>query len=855
VRLADGQILIAGGIGVDGVPLASAEIYQADGTFASASPMFAPRSRHACVLLPNAQVLAIGGDGVGTAELYDPIANTWQTVDGMGQPRSGATATLLRDHRVLIAGGSAPDGTPLDSVEVFNLQERTLTPFDAPLTAPRDGFSAVLQNDGTVLFIGGTNSDGVLASIDIFSPADDSITPGPALNVPRTSHSATLLLDGRTLIAGGFDGNQELDTVELYDPAAGAFQLLDAKLPIARRDHLALLVPGNGGVLIAGGRQGDQAQSATDLFQPFDSSIIPLGDLTLPRSAMAGAAISEGTILATGGVNADGTQAGCGILLLPALQLGESLYRPSDLVQVSGSNFRPNTKVNFTLELVSGGAAALSNSRLLTPSATTGGGGQLLIVSGFSAVSIMNAIASDAGKTVLIIGQTPDGTTVQTTAPVRVATSISINQPSGLYAGLNGTFLAQLTRGASTVPMTGLFSLSATSASGGCFTNVTDGSSNTIIVSELPPAGAVTSTLNTSGTGALLSKSVSDVSLTPLKVIASYTGDTANDAASSLICFQAVSRTPTLQLSGPGPTALAGSPFNLSALVAAQPGSPQPKLNGIVNFAFGGFPLGAGQTSAQVLSPPSLTSTRSFTPLTVGALTFTAQYSGDSFFDNTASAAPLTVNVQKANSSLAMPSPQTTFHCDSAYSSTVLLSFAPALGLTNQTLSLQSRNTDGSVRTFPGSTATVNVVNPGLASGTFNVASLPASVTSVQAVFAGDPLLNGSQSGTTQLTLATSPSSVVVIAPSSPHANPAPFIIRVSPQACSTVPTGNLEILDNGSPVAISPVSGPVNISGSFVDVAVSLSRPPGPHTIQVQYSGDRVYQPSTSAPVTVVFQ
>lgn len=858
VRLADGQILVAGGIGVDGVPLASVEIYQADGTFASASPMFAPRTRHACVLLPSGQVLAIGGDGVGTAELYDPIGNTWQTVDGMGQPRSGSMATLLRDRRVLIAGGSAPDGTPLDSVEVFNLQEGTLTPLDATLTTPRDGLSAVLQNDGTVFFIGGSNADGVLPTIDVFSPVDDSIAPGPALNVGRTSHSATLLLDGRTLVAGGFDGNQELDTLELYDPATGAFQLLDAKLQTARRDHLALLVPGNGGVLIAGGRQGDQAQPATDLFQPVDGTIIPLGDLTLPRSGMAAAAISEGTILATGGVNSDGAQAACGVLLIPALQISKNLYRPSDLVQVSGANFRPNTKINFTLELISAGVPVLSNSRLLTPSVTAPSGGQFQIFTNFPPVSIMNVAGSDAGKTVLIIGQTADGTTVQTTAPVRVATSLAITQPTGLYTGLNGTFLALLSRGASAVPMTGLFILSASPANAGCLTPLTDGTSNTIIISEGPAAGspnAVSANVNTTTTGALLSKSVSDVSLTPLKVIASYSGDTANDPASAQVCFQAVTRLPTLQLAGPISTLQAGSPFNLVALVTVHPGNPQPPLNGTVNFSLDGFPLGPAQSSVQTSSPPTVTATRSFTPLSVGALTFTAQYGGDSFFDDAASVAPLTLNVQKANTSLSMTSSQTTYHCDSTYTAHALLSFPPALGLSNTSVSLQSRNNDGSVRILPGSSATLSVVSPGVASATFNVPSVPSTTTSVQATFAGDQLLAGSLSAASFLTLATSSSSVQIVSPQGTQTNPVSLIVRVSPSGCSTVPTGNLEILDGGSPVTVVPVSGPVNIGASFVDVLVTLSRPAGSHSIQAIYSGDRVYQQSSSTPVTVVFQ
>ena len=44
----------------------------------------------------------------------------WQPAEQMNQARTGATAVLLPDGRILIAGGTAPDGTVLSSAEFFN---------------------------------------------------------------------------------------------------------------------------------------------------------------------------------------------------------------------------------------------------------------------------------------------------------------------------------------------------------------------------------------------------------------------------------------------------------------------------------------------------------------------------------------------------------------------------------------------------------------------------------------------------------------------------------------------------------------------------------------------------------------
>ena len=70
-------------------------------------------------LLPNGKVLFAGGrtlisfppyvvDSLNSTELYDPITNTFATsTPVMNTTRAGATATLLPNGKVLIAGGSS----------------------------------------------------------------------------------------------------------------------------------------------------------------------------------------------------------------------------------------------------------------------------------------------------------------------------------------------------------------------------------------------------------------------------------------------------------------------------------------------------------------------------------------------------------------------------------------------------------------------------------------------------------------------------------------------------------------------------------------------------------------------------
>lgn len=85
------------------------------------APMIHPRALSNTVMLPNGEVLVVGGNtsarifsDLGTvypAEIYNPQTNTWREVDSITIPRNyHSTALLLKDGRVLSAGGGACGG-------------------------------------------------------------------------------------------------------------------------------------------------------------------------------------------------------------------------------------------------------------------------------------------------------------------------------------------------------------------------------------------------------------------------------------------------------------------------------------------------------------------------------------------------------------------------------------------------------------------------------------------------------------------------------------------------------------------------------------------------------------------------
>lgn len=266
--LPNGKVLIAGGFAGSGGeynPYRTTELYNpGSGTFELAATMSIGRSGHTATLLKNGKVLLVGGwtgryDIRRSAELYDPATNTFAPTGELVVERAGSTATLLVDGRVLIAGGEDREENALASAEIYDPATGKFS-LTGSMVEPRGAFTATALKGGRVLIVGGSSghypSQNVYRSAEIYGPATGKFTLTGDMSVGRHKHAAILLRSGRVLIVGGSDNRDwrgEYASAEIYDPASGSFSSTGAMSAARFKLPAAVALLPNGKVLVGGG--------------------------------------------------------------------------------------------------------------------------------------------------------------------------------------------------------------------------------------------------------------------------------------------------------------------------------------------------------------------------------------------------------------------------------------------------------------------------------------------------------------------------------------------------------------------------------------------------------------------------
>ena len=256
--LPNGDVILAGGIlsaGHNTAASAEVEVYDPrQDTWGRLPSMPAPQYSATAVALADGSLLVVGGLAtVGTtpfssvpivsnAVLFQTTSSSWAKLPALPYAETGATATLLSDDRVLVAGGADANGA-VKSATIFDPGRRTWTATSPMLTA-RTGAAAVLLKDGNVLVAGGAAGPGQpLRDAELYDPVKGTRSGAGSMAEPRTQPAALVLPDGRALLAGGM-GLTGTSSAEFYDPSAKSWQVTTSS-PNSGQGQAFLLASGD----------------------------------------------------------------------------------------------------------------------------------------------------------------------------------------------------------------------------------------------------------------------------------------------------------------------------------------------------------------------------------------------------------------------------------------------------------------------------------------------------------------------------------------------------------------------------------------------------------------------------------
>src|SRR5579883_629687 len=304
LSIAMGAMLMVGTIAVPGVPTAT-------GQWRAISNMRVARSGATATLLPDGWVLVAGGYGCAptyvcaSAELYDPRHGAWRITGPMTTGRAGHTATLLPDGQVLVAGGvGCSSALACASAELYDPATGRWAATGSMSTG-RWAHTATLLRSGQVLVAGGYFCPPLrfCASAELYNPITGRWHLTGAMPTPRWAHTATLLRSGQVLVAGG-EGcipSYSCASAELYNPVTGRWYPTGS-MSTGREEHTATLLP-DGRVLVAGGYgcAPTYVCASAELYDPRHGAWRIIGPMTTGRAGHTATLLPDGQVLVAGG--------------------------------------------------------------------------------------------------------------------------------------------------------------------------------------------------------------------------------------------------------------------------------------------------------------------------------------------------------------------------------------------------------------------------------------------------------------------------------------------------------------------------------------------------------------------------
>ncbi|MDQ3098811.1 MAG: hypothetical protein M3Q44_03625 [bacterium] len=356
--LLDGRILVTAGNNSSDSTQSSAEIYDpVTNTFSAlATSLVTRRMAHSIVTLNDGRVLISGGtqdygNALSNSEIYDPNTNTFATTANMTTGRAGFIMVKLNTGKVLALGGctNGTCGGTVSTAELFDPLLNTWTATTGSMSLARGEVGSVLMETGEVMIAGGYTSSTYVSNVEIYNPVTNTFRGSASLSTPRRLPFMAKLLDGRIVIGGGTTtGGTGVSSTEIFDPASGTWSSL-GNVPSAvaasynNSNGVTGVVLGNGKLYVP---PSNNSSTVAELFDPLTNTwTSTTSGTTAQRGLGITVPLYNGKVLVLGGIDGANGVSNSGYTYTPVTYdiYGQKYDKTGAKLWNSGTDIRVNS--------------------------------------------------------------------------------------------------------------------------------------------------------------------------------------------------------------------------------------------------------------------------------------------------------------------------------------------------------------------------------------------------------------------------------------------------------------------------------------------------------------------------------
>ena len=258
----------------------------------------------------------VGGQPFGPVEIYNPLTDKWRKAPDMPAPRYSFVAGVVNGKIYVLGGVTQVERrgkkiwASVKTVDVFDPVANTWKKHgDAKIT--RNFMGGVVVNGKFYLMGGSPNTSGnELKNTEIYDPAADAWTKGPAMIQERGDTPTASALNGKIYIFGGFlreEGGigrdpkvNDIQVTEELDPAANVWTK-KADMPTGRWQITPTSTAVGGKMYVIGGWGGGRPIADVEAYDPATNTWEKKRRMRTERDNLATAAV-RGKIYAIGGL-------------------------------------------------------------------------------------------------------------------------------------------------------------------------------------------------------------------------------------------------------------------------------------------------------------------------------------------------------------------------------------------------------------------------------------------------------------------------------------------------------------------------------------------------------------------------